>query len=49
MVFAKNFIKKKGNTWSIRRLVDKSFVPSAQRTSILYCRLSDFNLEAIVQ
>ena len=33
----------KKNTWNIRRLVNKSFVPLAQRTSILYCRLSDFN------
>ena len=23
-------------------MVDESFVPSAQRTSVLYCRLSDF-------
>ena len=30
------------NTWNIRRLVDESFVPSAQQTSILYCRLTDF-------
>ena len=33
---------KKNNTWNIRRLVDKSFVPANQRTSVLYCRLSDF-------
>ena len=33
---------KKNDTWNIRRLVDESFVPSAQQTSILYCRLSDF-------
>ena len=32
----------KKNTWNIRRLVDESFVPSAQRTSVLYCRLTDF-------
>ena len=29
------------NTWNVRRLIDESFVPSAQRTSVLYCRLSD--------
>ena len=29
-------------TWSVRRLVNESFVPSAQQTSVLYCRLSDF-------
>ena len=33
----------KKNTWNVRCLVDESFVPSAQRTSVLYCRLSDFN------
>ena len=33
---------KKNDNWNIRRLVDKSFVPSAQRTSISYCRLMDF-------
>ena len=32
----------KKNTWNVRRLVNKSFVPSAQRTSVLYCRLTDF-------
>ena len=32
----------KKNTWNVRHLLDESFVPSAQRTSILYCRLSDF-------
>ena len=36
----RNYEKK--NTWNVRRLVNESFVPSAQRTSILYCRLSDF-------
>ena len=30
------------NTWNISPLVNKSFVPSAQRTSVLYRRLSDF-------
>ena len=38
----KNYEKK--NTLNVRCLVDQSFVPSAQRTSILYCRLSDFRL-----
>ena len=32
----------KENTWNVRRLINESFVPSAQQTSILYCRLSDF-------
>ena len=26
----------------MRRLIDNSFVPANQRTSVLYCRLSDF-------
>ena len=30
------------NTWNVRRLVAESFVPSAQWTSKLYCRLSNF-------
>ena len=33
---------KKNNTWNIRHLVDESFVPVNQQTSVLYCRLSDF-------
>ena len=33
---------KKNNPWNIRRLVDESFVPANQRTSVLYWRLSDF-------
>ena len=32
----------KKNAWNVRRLVHELFVPSAQRTSVLYCRLSDF-------
>ena len=32
----------KKNTWNVRRLVDEPFVPSAQGTSALYCRLFDF-------
>ena len=36
------FYEIKNNTWNIRRLVAKSFVPSAQGTSVLYCRLTDF-------
>ena len=35
-------IMKKKYTWNIRRLVDESFVPANQQTSVLYCRLSDF-------
>ena len=35
---------KKRNTCNIRRLVDKSFVPSAQWTSVIYCRLTDLLL-----
>jgi len=34
--------KKKNNTWNIRSLVDGSFVPSAQGTGVLFCRLTDF-------
>ena len=37
-----DFLKKKNNTWNIRRLVDESFVPLAQRTNISNCRLTDF-------
>ena len=33
---------KKNNTWNFRHLDDESFVPENQRTSVLYCRLSDF-------
>ena len=33
---------KKKNAWNIRRLVEESFIPVNQWTSILYCRLSDF-------
>ena len=43
--FYKEFCKKlwkDNNTWNIRPLVDKSFVPASQQTSILYCRFSDF-------
>ena len=43
--FCKEFFKKlwkKNNTWNIRRLVDESFVPANQQTSVLYWRLSDF-------
>ena len=42
--FCKEFCKilwKNNNTWNIRHLVDNSFVPSAQQTSVLYCRLTD--------
>ena len=30
------------NTWDIRRLVNESFVPSAQQTRVLYFKLTDF-------
>ena len=36
-----DFIKK-NNTWNIRCLVDESFVPSDQRTNVLFCILTDF-------
>ena len=39
----------KKNAWNIRRLVYKSFVPSTQRTSMTYCRLSDFRYEMMVR
>ena len=32
---------KENNAWNIRHLEDESFVPLAQQTSELYCRLSD--------
>ena len=41
MSFAKKSWKK-NNVWNIRRLVDDSFIPSAKRTNLLYCRLTDF-------
>ena len=33
---------KKNNAWNFRRFVNESFVPLAERTSVLYCRLTDF-------
>ena len=33
---------KENNAWNIRHLLEESFVPANQRTSVLYCRLSDF-------
>ena len=44
MVFAKNFARfyEKHETWNIRRLVEETFVPSTQRPSVLYSRLTDF-------
>ena len=33
------------NTWNVKRLVNNSFVPTAQRTSILYSILTDFSFE----
>ena len=38
--YSKNY--EKNNAWNIRRLVNESFVPATQQTSVLYCRLSDF-------
>ena len=35
----RNYEKK--NSCYVRHLVDNSFVPSAQQTSVLYCKLSD--------
>ena len=35
---------EKNNALNIRHLVDESFVPATQRTSVLYCRLLDFKL-----
>ena len=35
-------MKKKNNTWNIRRLVDNLFVPSSKQPSVLYCKLTDF-------
>ena len=38
MIFVKNFARndeKKNNTWNIRRLVDDSFGPSFQQTSVI--------------
>ena len=32
---------KKNNAWSIRRLVDESFIPATYQASVLCCRLSD--------
>jgi hypothetical protein len=43
--FCKEFCKiiwKKNNTWNIRNLVNELFVPLAQWTSVLFCRLTDF-------
>ena len=34
--------RKKNNTWNIRCLVDESFVPASQKTSLSYWRLTDF-------
>ena len=42
MVFAKNFARFYDTTWNIRRLVNELFVPSAQQTRVLYCRLTGF-------
>ena len=41
-------MKKENNTWNIRRLVDETFVPSAQQTSVLYSRLMDFKIRFLL-
>ena len=38
---------KKNNAWDIGRLVDNSFVQANQRTSVLYCRLTNFKLSTL--
>ena len=43
----KEVVKKKYNTWNIRRLVDKTFVPGTQWTSVLYWKLSDFRSQIL--
>ena len=43
--FCKEFCKKlwkKNNTWNIRCMIDETIVPSTQRPSVSYWRLSDF-------
>ena len=35
---------EKKDTWNVRCLVNKLFVPLAKRTIVLYCRLLDFIL-----
>ena len=39
---------KKEEYLEIRRLVDKSFVPLAQQTGVLYCRLTDLWLQKVL-
>ena len=39
---------KKTNAWNIRHLLDESIVPVSHRTSVLYCRLTDFTFLAPV-
>ena len=41
-IYSIRYYEKEICTWSITCLVDESFVPLAQQTSILYCRFSDF-------
>ena len=35
---------EKNNSRNIRLLADDSFVPSSKQPSIIYCRLTDFNI-----
>ena len=45
-IFAKNFARNcEKKTWNIRRLVDDSFIPANQKTSVLYRRLSDIKAQ----
>ena len=39
----RNYAKK--NTWNVRPLVNESFIPIPQRTSVLYWRLSNFKIQ----
>ena len=38
---------KKNDTWNIRRLVDDSFGPSFQQTSVIYCKLTDLYITRV--
>ena len=44
-IFAKNFARnhEKNFTWNIIHLVNESYVPANQQTSVLYFRLSDLS------
>ena len=38
------FYENKNNNWNTRYLVNELFAPSAQQTSVLCCRLTNFNI-----